>query len=144
MPARSDGRLHLILVHLQCGDEGFLRDLDAAELGHLLFAFLLHPRRLCLPGEIQVNGKIMPVLSRFFGIVISMYYNDHKPAHFHAKYGGYEAKFRVDDGMLIIGQLPPRACTLVEEWRKRHLDELMTNWNLAQNHLPLVEIEPLE
>jgi hypothetical protein len=86
----------------------------------------------------------MPVLSRFFGIIITMYYNDHAPPHFHARYGGYEAKFRIDNGMLISGQFPQRACTLVEEWRKQHLNELTTNWDRAQNHLPLAEIEPLE
>ena len=50
----------------------------------------------------------MPELSRFFGIIIVMYYNDHEPPHFHARYGARKAKVRIDPPMLMGGDLPPR------------------------------------
>jgi hypothetical protein len=78
----------------------------------------------------------MPELARFFGIIIAMYYNDHSPPHFHAK---YEA-----DQAVIEGFLSSRALRLVEEWRLLHQDELVNDWALAQDRLPLIKIEPLE
>ncbi|MGZ9003958.1 MAG: DUF4160 domain-containing protein [Burkholderiales bacterium] len=62
----------------------------------------------------------MPELSRFSGIIIAMYYNDHAPPHFHAKYGGDEATIRIDNGDVIEGSLSTRAKRLVEEWRLLH------------------------
>ena len=59
----------------------------------------------------------MPELSRFFGIIIAMYYNDHAPPHFHAKYGGGQVSIRIDTGEVLEGDLGPRALRLVEEWR---------------------------
>ena len=50
----------------------------------------------------------MPELSRFFGIIIAMYYNDHSPPHFHAKYGGEQASIRIDNGVILEGALGPR------------------------------------
>lgn len=56
----------------------------------------------------------MPVISRFYGILIAMYFNDHNPPHFHAKYFGYEALFAFD-GTILEGELPKRAATFVQE-----------------------------
>lgn len=86
----------------------------------------------------------MPEISRFFGIIIAMYYNDHIPAHFHAKYGEYEAVIAIRTGEILAGNLVPRAHGLVQEWRELHKDELLKNWNLAQGRKPLGKIEPLE
>ena len=51
----------------------------------------------------------MPEISRFFGIIIAIYYNDHNPPHFHAKYGEHEALVEINNGKVIAGKLPQRA-----------------------------------
>ena len=71
----------------------------------------------------------MPLISLFFGISIYMYMDDHNPPHFHATYGEYEAVFEIKTGKLIGGNLTPKARKLVEEWRKKHLAELVAAWN---------------
>ena len=86
----------------------------------------------------------MPELSRFFGIIIAMYYNDHAPPHFHAKYGDYEATIRIDNGEILGGSLNSRAKRLVEEWRAMHKSELYDDWARAQAREPLNSIAPLE
>jgi hypothetical protein len=86
----------------------------------------------------------MPVVSRFYGIIIAIYYDDHPPPHFHARYGSFQAKFDIRSGASIIGELPPRALGLVQEWRALHQEALMRNWELACAHQPLSMIEPLE
>jgi Domain of unknown function (DUF4160) len=58
----------------------------------------------------------MPEISRFFGIIIAMYYNDHEPPHFHARYGSKKAKILIDPPTLMAGDLPPRALGMVMEW----------------------------
>jgi hypothetical protein len=86
----------------------------------------------------------VPELSRFFGIIVAMYYNDHAPPHFHAKYGGDQASIRIDNGEILEGSLTPRAIRLVEEWRVLHQSELLDDWQRAQARQPLNRIEPLE
>lgn len=85
----------------------------------------------------------MPVLSRFLGIVIAMYYRDHEPAHFHARYGDYEVTVALDTG-IVEGQFPHRALRLTLEWYELHADELREDWQLAQRGEPLQPIAPLE
>ncbi len=65
----------------------------------------------------------MPRLSEFYGIVIYMYFQDHNPPHFHAIYAEHEALIRIDNGDVVRGRLPRTAGTLVEEWRRLHVDE---------------------
>ena len=86
----------------------------------------------------------MPEVSRFFGIIIAMYYNDHSPPHFHAKYGGDQASLRIDNGAILEGDLGTRTRRLVEEWRALHQAELLEDWTRAQARQPLNKIEPLE
>ncbi len=86
----------------------------------------------------------MPEISRFFGIIIAMYYNDHAPPHFHAKYSGDEAIIVIDTGEILAGHLPPRAIALVQEWRQMHISDLSTDWTLARERKVLKRIEPLE
>ncbi|MGZ3519267.1 MAG: DUF4160 domain-containing protein [Vulcanimicrobiaceae bacterium] len=86
----------------------------------------------------------MPELSRFFGIIIAMYYNDHVPPHFHAKYGDDEATIRIDTGEILEGYLSTRTKRLVEEWRLLHQTELLDDWSRAQARQPLNKIAPLE
>ena len=86
----------------------------------------------------------LPEVSRFFGIVIAMYYNDHSPPHFHAKYGGDQASVRIDNGAMVEGKLGTRTMRLVEEWRVLHQAELFEDWNRARARQPLNQIKPLE
>jgi len=86
----------------------------------------------------------MPEISRFFGIVIAMYYNEHAPPHFHAKYAGQRAAFSIPELQIIEGGLPRRAISLVLEWAFLHRDELMDNWLRADRHEHLQTIKPLE
>ena len=85
----------------------------------------------------------MPEISRFLGIVIYMVYNDHAPAHFHAKYGEYKITVEIETG-IIEGKFPRRALNSVLEWYLLNKDELMENWELARKHEILNLITPLE
>ncbi len=85
----------------------------------------------------------MPEISRFLGIIIYMVYNDHSPAHFHARYGDYKISVEIETG-IIEGKFPKRALNAVMEWYELHKEELLENWNLAVIHNELKKIAPLE
>lgn len=89
-------------------------------------------------------GDIVPEISRFLGIVIAMYYNDHAPPHFHARYGEYEIRVMIDSGEIMSGSFPKRARKHVLEWLDLHRSELMEDWVLAEKRKPLLKIDPLE
>ena len=85
----------------------------------------------------------MPIISRFLGIIITMYWNDHAPPHFHAKYGEYKITVDIHTGV-VKGRFPKRALKHVIEWYEMHKDDLMENWELCtQNEFPKT-IKPLE
>jgi hypothetical protein len=86
----------------------------------------------------------MPKVSEFFGIVIALFYADHAPPHFHARYGEYEALLGIDSLLVLRGELPGRALALVLEWARLHQDELRADWEHARQGLPLAPIAPLE
>lgn len=86
----------------------------------------------------------MPEISRFFGIIIAMFYNDHNPPHFHARYGEHKVEVDIQTLSVLAGKLPPRAMGLVIDWASRHQDELMADWELARQAAELKRIEPLE
>ena len=86
----------------------------------------------------------MPEVSRFLGIVIGIFFNDHNPPHFHATYGEHEAAVSIRDGVVLWGSLPRRALGHVEEWRQAHLAELEDNWTRARAKQLLRPIAPLE
>ena len=86
----------------------------------------------------------MPEISRFFGIVIAMYFKEHGPPHFHAKYAGQRAAFAISDLRMIEGNLPRRAISLVLEWAFQHRGELMDNWQRVGRREALLKIDPLE
>ncbi|MEA3340538.1 MAG: DUF4160 domain-containing protein [Chloroflexota bacterium] len=86
----------------------------------------------------------MPELSRFYGIVIRMYFGDHPPPHFHAEYGEYEALININTLAIIAGKLPSRALGLVIEWASLHQTELSREWEKAENLQPLDKIPPLK
>lgn len=85
----------------------------------------------------------MPRLAAFYGIVIWMYRPDHPPPHFHARYGEHVAQIEIDGLRVLNGSLSPRALRLVREWARMHNDDLVDNWELAQDLEPLVPIDPL-
>lgn len=86
----------------------------------------------------------MPEISRFLGIVIAMYYNDHAPPHFHARYGESEIRVNIENSEIMSGKFPKRAQNLVLEWLELHREELKNDWLLAEKRKPLMKIEPLE
>ena len=86
----------------------------------------------------------MPVIARFYGILIAMFYEEHNPPHFHARYGGSQAVIRIADLAILEGDIPPRALGLIMEWAARHQRELQQNWELARLNQPLQKISPLD
>lgn len=85
----------------------------------------------------------MPEISRFLGIVVGMYYQEHGVPHFHAVYGEHEISVEVQSGT-VHGKLPPKALRHVLEWTDLHKDERFANWALARQGKPLNRIAPLE
>jgi len=86
----------------------------------------------------------MPEISRFFGIIVAIYDNDHAPPHFHVRYGSSKAIVSIETLSIIEGNLSPRVRGLVVEWAALHQQELMEDWNLARRMEPLNPIAPLE
>ena len=85
----------------------------------------------------------MPEISRFFGIIIRMFYDEHNPPHFHAEYSGRKAVFDFQ-GNIIKGNLLSKTATkLVREWIDLHVSELENNWTLARESEEIKKIEPL-
>lgn len=76
----------------------------------------------------------MPTIAWFYGIAIQMFYDDHNPPHLHARYGRAQALFRLSDGIVISGALPPTATRLVREWMLARRVELYENWRRAMAH----------
>lgn len=88
----------------------------------------------------------MPVISMFYGIIVSMYFLDnrqHKMPHIHAKYQDSEAVLSIPEGELLDGSLPPAKLRLVSAWIEIHRDDLMANWELAVTGQQLYKIDPL-
>ncbi|MDI6766867.1 MAG: DUF4160 domain-containing protein [Bacteroidota bacterium] len=85
----------------------------------------------------------MPEISRFYGIVIRMFYEDHLPAHFHAEYEEFEALIDIARQMVFAGSLPPRALGMVIEWTTIHHGELIGIWDDIHNFKPAGKIAPL-
>jgi hypothetical protein len=86
----------------------------------------------------------MPEISRFFGIVIAMYYSDHAPPHPTHIYSEYEIKVGIESGKVLDGDMPERAKRRIIEWWMLHRVELAEDWKLAQERRPLNSIEPLK
>jgi hypothetical protein len=76
----------------------------------------------------------MPEICRFLGIIISMYFDEHNPPHFHISYNEYRAVMNIKDLNIIDGHLPAKVRGLVEEWAELHQDELMVMWNTKDFH----------
>jgi len=89
-------------------------------------------------------GAVMPEISRFFGIVIRMYQDDHAPPHFHAYYGEEAAAVAIRNLRVFRGRLRPRARRMVFEWARLHRAELLAAWDLASSGQEPPAIAPLE
>ncbi|MBZ9634348.1 DUF4160 domain-containing protein [Clostridium sp. FP1] len=85
----------------------------------------------------------MPEISIFFGIRITINYNEHTPPHFHAEYNGDKALIDIINIKVIKGMLPKRQLKLVLAWAEIHKDDLMQNWELSRAHQTLNKIKPL-
>ncbi len=86
----------------------------------------------------------MPELSRFFGIIVTINYNDHPPPHFHVRYGEQKALIEIATLRMLEEKLSPRAFGMVLEWAARHQQELDDAWGRARQQQPLDKIAPLE
>ena len=84
----------------------------------------------------------MPVLSRFYGIVIRMYFiqAEHNPPHVHAIYGDNVAEVAIRTGEVLDGHLPPKALSMVREWIELHKEDLLTIWDTQEFR----SLDPLE
>jgi hypothetical protein len=85
----------------------------------------------------------MPTISAFYGILIRMFFNDHPPPHFHARYGEFEATIEIATLNILEGSLPARALKLVQEWAMLHREELLDDWRLCRENSHPARIEPL-
>ena len=85
----------------------------------------------------------MPEISRFFGIIISMYFNDHDPPHFHVRYGEHRATMQIDPLQILRGELPSRVQALVTGWAHMHASELRENWTRLRAEGTFLPIAPL-
>lgn len=86
----------------------------------------------------------MPTISIFYGIVIQMFWNDHAPPHFHARYSDYKGIIHISELRMIEGDLPQRALSLILDWAKLHQNELLLDWDLCALKQVPTKIEPLK
>lgn len=86
----------------------------------------------------------MPTISRFFGIAIVMFFDDHGFPHFHARHPEGEAKVRIDNLEVMDSNLGRRQLRFVLAWAELHQEELEENWRRARAGETLLDIEPLK
>jgi hypothetical protein len=86
----------------------------------------------------------MPEISRFLGIIIKMFFDDHNPPHFHAEYSGDVALIDIRNLSVFSGRLPPRVIGLLIEGATLHQQELFVDWDRARAQQELLKIAPLE
>lgn len=86
----------------------------------------------------------MPIISKFFGIIIRMFYDEHNPPHFHAEYQGNKAVFDLNGNMLKGDLKSKTARKLVREWVDLYSDEIAKNWELSIKGQELRKIDPLD
>jgi hypothetical protein len=84
----------------------------------------------------------MPEISRFQGIIVRMFHDEHGPPHFHARYAEYKVRVDIPSGV-VEGRFPPRAMRLVLAWYHRHKPELLENWRLVSDRKKPKRIAPL-
>ena len=84
----------------------------------------------------------MPVISRFYGLVIKMYFKgkEHNPPHFHVLYGEYMGAIDINTSELIEGDLPAKGLSLIKEWTSQYRPELLRMWETQE----IINLPPLE
>jgi hypothetical protein len=85
----------------------------------------------------------MPEICRFYGIIIAMFYDEHNPPHFHARYGGDKVAIDIRTLSVLEGKFPTRALGMVIEWASQHQMELLENWERARSEQVPNKIAPL-
>jgi hypothetical protein len=85
------------------------------------------------------NFVIMPEISRFFGLCVYMFFNDHNPPHFKVKHGEFEANILIENGNVLNGDIPLAKLKLVQAWAEIHKEELIAMWESKDFH----KIKPL-
>jgi hypothetical protein len=85
----------------------------------------------------------MPEISRFLGIVIYMYFNEHNPPHFHAEYNEFKIAISIEPLGVMEGKMPAKALSLVIEWAQEHQQELLDDWNSIKATGQYHKIKPL-
>jgi hypothetical protein len=86
----------------------------------------------------------LPTIAYFLGISVRMFYNDHDPPHFHARYQGFHGRILISSGEIIDGRFFPTVTRLLREWTVLRRDALMRNWNAARTDGQLERIGGLE
>lgn len=89
----------------------------------------------------------MPVISMFYGLIVTMYYLDtkqHKLPHIHVKYGEMEAVYQIPNGTYLEGSIPANKEKLIQAWIEIHKEDLMANWQLAVSGNSIFKIDPLK
>lgn len=89
----------------------------------------------------------MPVISMFYGLIISMYYLDtkqHSHPHIHVRFAELEAIYQIPDGFLLEGSLPSNKEKLIKAWVEIHKEDLMADWQLAVTGNKVFTIDPLK
>jgi hypothetical protein len=86
----------------------------------------------------------VPEITTFYGIRITMYYNDHLPPPFHAEYGDDEVLIEINTLSIYAGEIPKRALRFTLEWANQHQAALQELWNLCRAGQPLRKLPPLE
>jgi len=85
----------------------------------------------------------VPEISRFLGVVVTMYFNDHHPPHFHVRHEAHRARIRIRPLGLLDGYLPPRVLGIVMEWAEVHIEELTRNSTTLATNGTFETIAPL-
>ena len=89
-----------------------------------------------------LNLTNMPEISRFYGIIIYMFFDDHNPPHFHVEYQDFEAIIEIESG-IVKGKIPRRALKLIFEWVDIHKDELLENWKKIEERKALEKMNTI-
>ena len=142
----SRSRVLGVYMWSSCGHDGRRETRRAVGAGlrrRLSFTSLASSRQV-LHEQLSLRSISVPEISRFFGIIIRMFYDEHNPPHFHAEYSGSKALFDFE-GNVLQGNLSSRTATkLVREWIDLHVSELEEDWKLARESKEIKKIEPLK
>ena len=84
----------------------------------------------------------MPEISRFYGIIIRIFYDDHSPPHFHAFYGKKEGLYSIEKAEKLAGEIPAKQDKIIKKWARQYRKELLDSWNMAKDKTPPKKVPP--